>query len=365
MRVLIVDDSLAFRVFLRKCLDSEPDIKVVARAKDGVNALDMIESHKPDVIVMDLEMPKMDGLTAMKVIRNNHPRIKVVILSIAITPEQKRSLRALGLSDDDLILKPTDEDSPRAYIQRTLINRLNNLPTSTVRADKSSAAATGLIKRPTATASSPSKEICLHPRPAIIRPNILLIGSSTGGPDALGKLLSNLKHLPVPAMIVQHMPPLFVKTLADNLNKRSKFKVHVAEAEVILEPGKIYIAPGGIHSKLKRLSDGRFEVYFDDGAPVHHCRPAVDVMFDSFISYLPTSNAVVVVLTGMGRDGAAKGLALADRGAYTIAQDQESSVVWGMPGALTELAGANEVLPLDDIASRVEQLFRGDIKGRR
>lgn len=340
-RVLIVDDSVAFRMFLRRCLMAMSDVEVVGVARDGIEAIEKVRELHPDVITLDMNMPRMNGMEALQVMKRDYPKTAVIIVAAETEDDADRTVQALKAGAFDFILKPKSSDSsPTKSIQQSLGTRLDELKERLTPRHRRAAPA------PDSTAPKP-----LAPR--AVAPNILAIGASTGGPAALHTVLAALPaHLPIPVVVVQHMPELFIRSLATRLDKDTPPPCSVAQQGERLLPGHVYFAPGGLH--LQVINDhGTLVAHLDDSPPLHFCRPAVDATFMSLAALAPRVQTLAVVLTGMGKDGAAGALRLAEQGAMVLTQDKESSTVWGMPGAVVDAGAAHKVLPLADIASAV------------
>lgn len=340
-RVLIVDDSVAFRMFLRRCLMAMSDVEVVGVARDGVDALEKAKELQPDVVTLDMNMPRMNGMETLQAMKRDYPQISVIIVAAETEDDADRTVQALKAGAFDFIVKPKASDpSPTKSIQHSLGTRLDELRARTATRHRRAAPAS------VSTAPTP-----LAPRTAA--PNILAIGASTGGPAALHTVLAALPaRLPIPVVVVQHMPELFIRSLASRLDKDTPPPCSVVQEGEHLMPGHVYFAPGGKH--LQVINDhGTLLAHLDDSPPLHFCRPAVDATFMSLAALAPRVQTLAVVLTGMGKDGAAGALRLAEQGAMVLAQDKETSTVWGMPGAVVEAGAAHKVLPLADIAGTV------------
>ncbi|MBF0282195.1 MAG: chemotaxis-specific protein-glutamate methyltransferase CheB [Zetaproteobacteria bacterium] len=360
IKVLIVDDSIAFRVFLRKCLALESDIEVVGRARDGIDALEQIKDAKPDAVTLDMNMPRMDGMETLKEIRRLYPKIVVVMVASETEDDASRTVKALQEGAFDFILKPTASvTNPLENLRVELTTRLreafrgrpDGITSGSIvgRKDGRNTTASGAVQ-PRVKLPVADVHYSFRTPPAVFRPSILAIGSSTGGPAALGILVSSFtKPFNIPVVIVQHMPPLFVHSLAKSLSAKMVMPCTVPVDGEVLENGHVYIAPGGVHTDILINDVGKFCVRLHESPPVHFCRPAVDVMFKSLVHLAPKVKTLAVVLTGMGRDGADGAADLADHGGFVIAQDEASSVVWGMPGATVKGGAAHEMYPLDQI----------------
>ncbi len=341
IRVLIVDDSAVVRQVLTKELSKSPDIDVVGSAVDPYVARDKIVQLKPDVLTLDLEMPRMDGLTFLSKLMQHWP-LPVVIVS-SLTPEGSRTaLRALELGAIEVVCKPGSSFSV-ADLGQTLIEKVKIASRAKCFARKASA---------TAPASGEAKPV--YKRTLVETTHkILAIGASTGGTEAIRAVLTRLPANTPGTVIVQHMPEHFTASFAERLNGICKMEVREAKNGDYLSPGLALLAPGNFHMTLNR-SGARYLVEVKDGPRVHHQRPAVDNLFQSVAQHAGP-NAVGVILTGMGADGA-EGLAkMRQAGAHTIAQDEATCVVFGMPKEAINRGAAIEVVPLSRVADKVLQ----------
>ncbi len=336
VRVLIVDDSALVRKLLTEALAKFPDIQVVGTARDPYEARDRILELEPDVITLDIEMPRMDGLTFLDKMMRSHP-MRVIIVSSVAQASSANAVRAMSLGAIEVVPKPEGSMSI-PDVERFLVRAIRvaaRIPHSRLRA--------------------PRKRVVPPPRRAAgagaLSTRLIAIGASTGGPPAIETVLSGFTPDLPGTVIVQHMPPHFTKAFATRLDGLVPVRVCEAEEGELIKDGTVYIAPGGRHLVVRRSGEG-FRCHLKDGPPVHHQRPAADVLFDSVVECAgPTT--VAALLTGMGADGARGMLALRERGAWTIAQDEESCVVYGMPREAVELGAVCEVLPLDEIADAI------------
>lgn len=340
IRVLIVDDSALIRSILQEIINSFPDLTVVGAASDPLQAREMIKALNPDVLTLDVEMPKMDGLTFLEKLMRLRP-MPVLMISSLTEKGSEVALRALELGAVDFITKPKlgVAEGIQAYAE-DIANRIR-------------VAARARIKYagPTSVRTAP----LAHTIRFATTEKLLIVGASTGGTEAIKELL-----LPLPAdapavLITQHMPETFTKSFAARLDGLCRMTVLESRGNERVLPGHVYIAPGHSHLLLER-SGAHYMTCLSQAAPVNHHRPSVDVLFHSAARHAGR-NAIGVILTGMGRDGA-QGMAEMQRaGAWTIAQNEATCVVYGMPRAAVEAGGVNEVLPLADIASRILQRF--------
>jgi two-component system chemotaxis response regulator CheB len=345
IRVLIVDDSALMRQMLTALLSKDPDIEVIGVAPDPYAAREKIKALNPDVLTLDVEMPKMDGLTFLEKLMRGHP-MPVVMVSSLTEAGCQTTLRALELGAVDFITKPKlDLQEGMEELAQDIIAKVKAAAVATVKRQ-----ASGVRREMTPLTPHPSP---LTSRGAMIKTTdkIIAIGSSTGGTEAVKEVLEVLPPNTPPILITQHMPERFTKTWADRLNSLCRISVKEAEDGDSVLPGHALIAPGSYHMTLVR-SGARYTVNINQDPPVNRHRPSVDVMFASVARYAG-ANAVGVILTGMGGDGAKELLAMKQAGALTIAQDEASCVVFGMPKEAIKLGGVDQVLPLVDIAGAI------------
>lgn len=351
-RLLIVDDSVAFRMFLRKCLMGLDELEVAGVARDGVDALEKVAELKPDAITLDMNMPRMNGMETLTALKREHPDVNVIIIAAETEDDADRTVQALKAGAFDFILKPRASDGdPAETIRQSLLPRLKELQAS--RVSHQGAAASSEQRSPQAPAPEVDKAPPVRAAPSDARLDILAIGSSTGGPAALHEVLPQLPaDLPVPVVVVQHMPELFIRSLASRMDKESQLICKVAEDGERLLAGHAYFAPGNWHMEIVSREGGLF-ASLSDAPPLHFCRPAVDATFHSLTKLAPKIHTLAVVLTGMGKDGAEGALALSKQNSHVIAQDKETSTVWGMPGATVGLGAAHSVVALQRIPSAI------------
>ncbi|HEY6794968.1 MAG TPA: chemotaxis response regulator protein-glutamate methylesterase [Kineosporiaceae bacterium] len=346
IRVLVVDDSAVIRRIVTEALAADPQIDVVGVATDGRRAIEQVATLKPDAVTMDIEMPSMDGIEAVRVIRRSHPRLPIVMFSTLTERGASATLDALAAGASDYVTKPSNTGSfeqSKTNIREQLIPKLKAL-SGTHRAAGGGAPRTVPPPRPAGGTDRP------RTRTGPFR--ALVIGCSTGGPDALAKVLPTFPaDLPVPLLIVQHMPPLFTKLLAQRLDGQCKLSVREAGEGDGVEPGRVLIAPGGKHLTLRR-SGTQVVTHLTEDPPENFCRPAVDVLFRS-ASSVYADRLLAVVLTGMGRDGEKGATAIRQAGGEVFVQDEATSVVWGMPGAVAMSGQADKVAPLPRIGQEI------------
>lgn len=349
IRVFIVDDSAVIRRLLSDLLKEDPQIDVVGMAGNGEQALPKIQQLHPDLVTLDMEMPIMDGIETLKALRKTHAKLPVIMFSTLTERGSSATLDALSLGASDYVTKPANVGSViegMGRIREELIPKIKAL--------------CGRKTVPVAAAAAPP----VSPRPEMRIPRpirtsaagggieILAIGVSTGGPNALAELMPALgKNFPVPVVIVQHMPPLFTRLLAERLGAISSFKSQEGSEGQLLRPGQLWVAPGGFHMVTERVRDGVI-LHLHEERPENSCRPAVDVLFRSVAKcYGP--KVLSVILTGMGQDGLKGCEAIVAAGGQVLAQDEASSVVWGMPGAVSNAGLADKVLPLSELGPEI------------
>ncbi len=364
IRILVVDDSPFMRKSLQKMLEEAPDLRVVATARDGIDALEKIAEHKPDIVTLDIEMPRMDGLTCLKRIMAEHP-LPVLMVSSLTQEGAQATLDALSMGALDFIPKESGYASVSIMqIQHDLQEKVRRLATSPRfhKAPHSPPTAPQHLA-PTHQASAkplaPAKAM-IHPGTGLAsspQAELLIIGSSTGGPKALQDILPTLPaDLPVPCLIVQHMPSTFTKPFADRLDGLCQVHVKEAEQGEPLKAGTVYIAPGGIHMTYgARGPKGCIELSPEPVSSLH--RPSVDVLFLS-VAELFRGQVLAGILTGMGSDGAKGMEQLKKKGAHTLAEAEESCVVYGMPRAAVERGCVDLTTPLADIPGHLRRHFR-------
>ncbi|BCA54754.1 Chemotaxis methylesterase CheB [Nitrospira sp. KM1] len=337
IRVLTVDDSALMRQLLASLLSRDADIEVVGAAPDPYIAREKIKALDPDVLTLDVEMPKMDGLTFLEKLMRGHP-MPVVMVSSLTEAGCETTLRALELGAVDFITKPKiDLREGMEDVAQDLIAKIKAAARATVR------------PRQAAASNEPMPRKLLESAMIKTTDTIIAIGSSTGGTEAVKEVLEVLPANTPPILITQHMPERFTKTWADRLNSLSRISVKEAQDGDSVLPGHALVAPGSYHMTLVR-SGARYSVKINQDPPVNRHRPSVDVMFDS-VARVAGRNAVGVILTGMGGDGAKGMLAMKQVGAHTIAQDEASCVVFGMPKEAIKLGAVDKVLPLSAIAA--------------
>jgi len=340
IRVLIIDDSALMRLLLTELLSQDPDIQVVGTAQDPYVAREKIKALNPDVLTLDVEMPRMDGLTFLEKLMAGHP-MPVIMVSSLTEQGCQTTLRALELGAVDFITKPKiDLKEGMEEIAQDLIAKIKVAAQSKV-----------TRKAVGSTGRSPAAVHALSAAMIKTTDTIIAIGASTGGTEALKQVLEVLPSNTPPILVTQHMPERFTKTFADRLNSLCRISVKEAEDGDSVLPGHALIAPGNFHMTLTR-SGARYTVRLNQDSPVNRHRPSVDVMFGS-VAKFAGGNSIGVILTGMGGDGAKALLEMKRGGAFTIAQDEASCVVFGMPKEAIKLGAVDKVLPLTEIPAAI------------
>lgn len=342
IRVLIVDDAVVVRRMVSDVLAADPGIEVVGTAANGRIGLQKIPQVNPDVVTLDVEMPELDGLQTLKAIRETWKSLPVIMFSTLTERGAAETLTALSLGASDYVTKPANVGSV-ALAQQRIRDEL--IPK---------------VKALCGVAATPEPVVALRPRPPAAgpapvidrTPDIVAIGVSTGGPNALARLIPQLPAgFPVPVVIVQHMPPMFTRLLGERLNAQSPLAVREAVDGEVVQAGSVYIAPGDYHLTLQRRGTS-IVTHLTQDPPENSCRPAVDPLFRS-VSQIYGPRALGVVMTGMGQDGLRGSEDLVHAGSRVLAQDEASSVVWGMPGYVARAGLADRVLPLDGLAPEI------------
>ena len=361
-RVMVVDDSAVIRGLLTRFLEADSQITVVASVSNGQMALNKLDRIDVEIAVLDIEMPVMDGMTALPLILKKKPGIQVLMASTLTRKNAEISLRALSLGAADYVPKPssTSEIHSADTFKNELTEKVKALAEAS-RGNRSCARGQAAPVGHAVVASSPKKPLLFPPktislrRGPVWRPELIAIGSSTGGPKALTKLLGDLDGtLRQPILITQHMPSAFTSLLAKHISKASRVPCAEARDGELIQPGRIYLAPGEFHMIAEKGENGNVLRLTEDERE-NYCRPAVDPMLRSLIP-LYGPRLLVIILTGMGTDGCKGAQAVVAAGGSVISQDEESSIVWGMPGAVATAGLCSAVLPLSDIAPYVREL---------
>ena len=349
IRVLVVDDAVVVRKLLVSVIDEDSDLEVVGVAANGVIALSKIEQLQPDIVTLDIEMPEMDGIAALREIRKRDRSLPVIMFSALTERGMAAIMEALALGATDYVTKPANVRGVSAAtdaIRRDLIPKIK-----------------AFCQRQAPQPPAPPTPRQSVPALASGRCELVAIGSSTGGPNALTTVIGQLpKGFDKPIVIAQHMPAVFTRYLAERLDSSSNIRVREAVHGDTLAPGLALVAPGNHHVSLRR-GEGGITVVLDQSPPVNYSRPAVDVLFKSAAATIG-GDVLAVVLTGMGHDGRDGCAALKHCGATVIVQDHATSVVWGMPGAVHQAGLADETLPLDDIGHAIAMRAAGGARIR-
>jgi two-component system, chemotaxis family, protein-glutamate methylesterase/glutaminase len=366
IRVMVVDDSAVFRGLVSRWLEEETGIEVVACLHTGREAIDQQERTRPDVVLLDIDMPELDGLSALPLLLERDRHVAVIMASTISRLGAETSLRALSLGAADYIPKPQSSRylATSLEFRRGLVTKVRQLG---ARRQQLAARLRGAEEtppyranaRPRTRGAADTESFALRPFSASA-PQILLIGASTGGPQALDRMVADL--CPVidraAVLITQHMPPTFTTILAEHLARASGRPASEATEGEPIVAGRLYVAPGGRHMRVERRARGPV-IVLDDGPPVNFCRPSVDVLFSSAAAVWGPAT-VGVILTGMGCDGVHGAADIVASGGTIIAQDEATSVVWGMPGSVVHAGLCSAVLPLKRLAPRLGRLFAGD-----
>jgi two-component system, chemotaxis family, protein-glutamate methylesterase/glutaminase len=343
IRVMVVDDSVVVRGLVSRWVEEDPELEAVARHANGKLAVEDVVRSAPDVVVLDIEMPVMDGLTALPLLLAGRPELKVLVVSTLTKRNAEISFKALTLGALDYVPKPGSNHEITTSLEfRSEVIRKIKAVGSAIRRRRPIGNRLNLARRPF----------------SIVAPRIIAIGSSTGGPEALNILLGQLTPVlgRVPVVVTQHMPPIFTTILAERLSGATGHQAKEPTDREPLKRGTIYVAPGNRHMTVEGGDTPCISL--NDGPPVNFCKPAVDPLFGS-VARSYGAAALGIVLTGMGQDGAKGAREIADLGGSIIAQDESSSVVWGMPGAVVEAGLCAAVLPPAEIGQVAAKLLQG------
>ena len=363
---MVVDDSAVIRGLISRWVNAEPDMEVAASLRTGLDAVNQLDRIRPDVAVLDIEMPELDGISALPQLLAKKRDLIVIMASTLTRRNAEISFKALALGASDYIPKPesTREASAAEIFHHDLIQKIRTFGAKIRRA--APAVAPSLTPGVPADKAAPAARP-VTVQPALMRrafgtsaPRVLVVGSSTGGPQALMALVTELGPVVdrYPVLITQHMPPTFTTILAEHLARSSRRPAHEAVDGEPVKAGQIYLAPGGRHMRVVRHGTEAV-IALDDGAPVNFCKPAVDPLFTSAIDVWQ-GGVLAVILTGMGSDGMRGGREIVAAGGSVIAQDEATSVVWGMPGAAANAGICAAILPLNQIAAKLVRVFAGD-----
>jgi two-component system chemotaxis response regulator CheB len=363
LRVMVVDDSAVVRGLVTRMLEADPEVAVVASIANGAAALAALPRVEPDVVVLDIEMPVMDGLTALPKLIAASPGLQVLMSSTLTEHNAEISMNALAAGATDYVTKPSAQIMSAEAFKRDLLDKVKTLGWNARRRAPgrrrpAPAAAAPVAQR--AAVARPSEPLVLRParraQPSALQ--VIAIGSSTGGPQALLSVLKGIgPALTVPILITQHMPPTFTTIMAQHLAKASGAAAAEARDGEIVQPRRIYVAPGDYHMTIAEEGPAKL-IRLNQAATENFCRPAVDPMLRS-VAKAYGGHVLAVILTGMGQDGAKGSVAVANAGGTVIAQDEPTSVVWGMPGAAAQAGACEAVLPLTEIGSYLRRAMGG------
>ncbi len=365
IRVMIVDDAVVVRGLFSRWVGEEPDLEVVAALRTGREAVDQLMRADPDVVVLDVDMPELDGIAALPLLLEKKRDLVVIMASTLTRRNAEISLKALSLGAADYIPKPASnrEVSGSPTFRRDLIEKIRQLG---LRAKRLRVARPmpGVASPPLQPGAKPApvshSGLVLRPMP-LTAPRVLLIGCSTGGPQALNAIITKIGGVldRAPVLITQHMPATFTAILAEHLARLAGRPAREARDGEEVNAGTIYVAPGGRHMKVARRDKGTAVIALDDGPLVNFCKPSVDPLFAS-AAEVWGYKVMALVLTGMGTDGLNGAKAVVAGGGNVMAQDEATSVIWGMPGQVAQAALCSAVLPLDEIAPRLTRVFAGE-----
>lgn len=344
IRILVVDDSVVFRRLVSQELDADPALEVVGTASNGKLALAKLPQLSPDLVVLDIEMPEMDGLAALREIRKSYPKLPVIMFSALTERGAAATLDALALGATDYFAKPCSTGGVEESLKVIREELIPSIKAICCKVSRVETPAPASAPRSTHLAGGSTIEL-------------LAVATSTGGPNALVDLFAGIPaDFPVPIVIVQHMPPMFTRLLAERMSSQFPFRVEEGKSGGVLQPGQVWIAPGDYHMVLAKEPAG-VRIKLNQDPHENSCRPAADVLFRS-VAQVYGSSALAVVLTGMGQDGLRGCEAIRAAGGQVLAQDEATSVVWGMPGFVAKAGLAERVLPLSMIAPEIVRRVR-------
>jgi len=347
IRVLVVDDAVVMRKLISEAISRDPAIEVVGVAANGHIALQKLTQVNPDLVTLDIEMPEMDGLATLRELRKTHPKLPVIMFSTLTSRGAEATLDALSVGATDYVTKPSNMGNVTECIERLqteLVAKIKVHCRHVVPAP---------VATPVYTQAIAGRTTSIRVRPSVSGPvDVVCIATSTGGPNALADVF---KHFPanfhLPILIVQHMPPVFTAMLAERMTALRSVPFHEGAEGMMVQPGHAYIAPGGKHMEVRRFGTGAV-LHLQEEAPENSCRPAADVLFRSAVAAYG-AKILGVVMTGMGQDGMRGCELIRERGGQVVAQDEATSVVWGMPGAVVHAGYADKILPLDQLAGEI------------
>ncbi len=360
IHVLVVDDSVVTRGLLTRALQSDPEIIVSGSAGNGQTALNQLRKQHFDLVIMDVEMPILDGLETLKVMQQEFPKIPVVMASTLTKQGTATTIKALAIGAAGCIEKPKANSATEAIQLLAaqvipLVKSLSGRKAARAPRPVTDLSSTSKNTSPSSPVHMRTREACLHKKP-----HVIVIGSSTGGPQALSRVMTQLSpKIQQPILVTQHMPAAFTPMLAEHIARDSKRPAKEAEDGETLQAGHIYVAPGNFHMYLQR-QNLNVVVRLNQDPPEHYCRPSVNPLFRSAADVFG-ERVLAVMLTGMGEDGIEGTRQIYDRGGIVIAQDEATSVVWGMPGAVVKADLAHEVLPISEISHKISELAQQEL----
>ena len=353
-RIIVVDDSAVIRGLISRAFEGLPDLKVVATAGNGEMAVNTLKRHPADIVILDIEMPVMDGLTAIPLLKTVDPGVQIIMASTLTHKNAEISLKAMSLGATDYIPKPTSDQLVGVSAEAFNTELLEKVRVLGGLARRKGVRMPVGIETPRVAVVHEKKNYTLRPMPSF-KPDIIAIGSSTGGPQALYDVIKVMGiGLPQPVVITQHMPASFTKILAEHISRQCGVVCKEGDDADVLQAGHYYLAPGDFHMKLEKRSGG-VGIKLNKDAPENFCRPAVDVMLRSLVD-IYGKKILTVILTGMGQDGWKGSEVVVNAGGAVFAQDEASSVVWGMPGAVANAGLCSCVMPVSEIGKTIRNL---------
>jgi two-component system chemotaxis response regulator CheB len=356
IRVLVVDDSAVVRGILGRAVDAEPDMRVVTTATNGRDALDALRQQQVDIVLLDLEMPVMDGMTALPLIVEQHPSVKVIVTTSRTAASATTTMRALARGAVDFVHKPSTRTGGVGGVEAAaaeIVARVRAI----ARGARRTAGGDAHQGSATLAPASQDRDAGFTDDAGGVPPQVLVIAASTGGPNALASVISSLPgDFPLPVLVTQHMPPVFTTMFAQRLAREGSLPCEEARDGEVLQGGRVYVAPGDRHLVVRPAGALRAPtIRVTDDPPENHCRPAADPMFRS-VAEVFGAGVLAVVLTGMGDDGRQGCESIVEAGGRVVVQDQATSVVWGMPGSVVAAGIPCRVLPLQAIGAHVTAL---------
>lgn len=364
IKVMLVDDSAVIRGLISRTLERDKSIQIVGSVSNGEMAVNSIKRADPDVVILDIEMPVMGGLEAIPLLLKEKPGVKIMMCSTLSLRGADITLKAMALGAVECIAKPANKAEAVAStgFNAELLRLVKGLGGGQSAPSSSPGPFLALRGGEVAAAKEPVPVKLRHDPTAYTgKPDILAIGSSTGGPQALMTVIKDLADIDIPVVITQHMPKTFTGVLARHIAQHCGVPCHEGSEHMPVEKGNVYVAPGGSHMIIKRNGEGHPYIHLDDGPPENFCKPSADPMLRSLVNVYGRK-ALALILTGMGRDGCDGCKLLTDHGGRVVAQDQATSIVWGMPGAVAEAGLCTAVLPLNEIGLWVHNAVMGERK---